>query len=104
MCQRHRFATASPGCQASPMTAAVKHGGETEHPVHKTTVSSKNEVTLPVAVLAATHVNSGDVLCVRAVEDGVILLERYRDPRLELLQEIVDSAPGISAAASLEEL
>ena len=86
------------------MAAAVKHDGETEHPVRKTTVSSKNQVTLPVAVLAAAHVTSGDVLRVKAVEDGVILLERYRDPRLDLLQEIIGSAPGISAAANLEEL
>ena len=86
------------------MTAAVKHDGGAQQPIRKTTVSSKNQVTLPLAVLAAARVSSGDVLRVRAVEDGVILLERYRDPRLELLQEIIGSAPGISAATNLEEL
>jgi bifunctional DNA-binding transcriptional regulator/antitoxin component of YhaV-PrlF toxin-antitoxin module len=86
------------------MTAAVKRDGEAKHPVRKTTVSSKNQVTLPVAVLAAAHVASGDVLRVKAVEDGVILLERYRDPRLELFEQLAGSMPGLSAETNLEAL
>lgn len=73
-------------------------------PLRKTTVSRKNQITLPVAALAAAHVRSGDVLQVEVVGDGEIRLSRYRDPRLDLLNEIIGSAPGISEAANLEEL
>jgi bifunctional DNA-binding transcriptional regulator/antitoxin component of YhaV-PrlF toxin-antitoxin module len=85
------------------MPAAVKRDGE-EYVPRETKLSSKNQVTLPVAALAAAHVKSGDVLSVKVEGDGVIRLERYRDPRLDLLNEIIGSAPGISAAANLEEL
>ena len=85
------------------MTAAVKHDGD-DPPPRRTKVSSKNQVTLPVAALAAAHVKSGDILQVEVEGDGVLRLVRYRDPRLDLLEEIIGSAPGISAAANLEEL
>jgi bifunctional DNA-binding transcriptional regulator/antitoxin component of YhaV-PrlF toxin-antitoxin module len=86
------------------VTAAVKRDGGEEYVPRETKLSSKNQVTLPVAALAAAHVKSGDVLSVKVEGDGVIRLERYRDPRLDLLNEIIGSAPGISAAANLEEL
>lgn len=86
------------------MTAPVKgdQGGGAEF--RTTKVSSKNQVTLPVAALAAAHVRSGDVLRVEVEGDGVVRLVRHRDPRLDLLDEIAGSAPGMSAAANLEEL
>lgn len=85
------------------MTAAVKYDGD-DPPPRRTKVSSKNQVTLPVAALAAAHMKSGDILQVEVEGDGVLRLVRYRDPRLDLLEEIIGSAPGISAAANLEEL
>ena len=85
------------------MTAAVKHD-DGELPIRTTKVSSKNQVTLPVAALAAAHVRSGDVLRVEVEGDGVFRLVRHRDPRLDLLNEIIGSAPGISEAADLEGL
>jgi bifunctional DNA-binding transcriptional regulator/antitoxin component of YhaV-PrlF toxin-antitoxin module len=85
------------------VTAAVKHDGD-DPPPRRTKVSSKNQVTLPVAALAAARVKSGDILQVEVEGDGVLRLTRYRDPRLDLLEEFIGSAPGISAAANLEEL
>jgi bifunctional DNA-binding transcriptional regulator/antitoxin component of YhaV-PrlF toxin-antitoxin module len=84
------------------MSREVKRGDA--QPLRKTKVSRKNQVTLPVAALADANVKSGDILRVDVEGDGVIRLERYRDPRLDLLDEIIGSAPGISAAANLEEL
>jgi bifunctional DNA-binding transcriptional regulator/antitoxin component of YhaV-PrlF toxin-antitoxin module len=84
------------------VAAAVKH--DDEPPRRRSKLSSKNQVTLPVAALAAAHIKSGDELQVEVVGDGVLRLVRYRDPRLDLLNEIIGSAPGISAAANLEEL
>ncbi|MGL5929081.1 MAG: AbrB/MazE/SpoVT family DNA-binding domain-containing protein [Dermatophilaceae bacterium] len=66
----------------------------------RTRVSSKNQVTLPVHALAAAHVRPGDVLRVEVVEDGVFRLVRERDP----LEELIGSAPGISAATGLQQL
>ncbi len=73
-------------------------------PVGRTKVSSKNQITLPVAALRAAHVQSGDVLRVEVVGDGEFRLVRYRDPRLELFNKLAGSAPGLSAAADLEAL
>lgn len=67
-------------------------------------MSSKNQVTLPVAALAAAHVKSGDVLQVEVEGDGVLRLVRYRDPRLDLLEQIAGSMPGLAELTNLEEL
>lgn len=67
-------------------------------------MSRKNQITLPVAALAAAHVKSGDVLEVEVVGDGRFMLTRYRDPRLDLLNEIAGSMPGLSELTNLEEL
>lgn len=83
------------------MAAPVK---QDDQPVRTTKVSSKNQVTLPVAALRAAHVKSGDVLRVEVIADGVFQLVRHRDPRMELLDELIGSAPGLSAATNLEEL
>ena len=86
------------------MTAAVKRYDHEVYEPRETKLSRKNQVTIPVAALAAAHFQPGDILSVKVEGDGVIRLERYRDPRLDLLNEIIGSAPGISAAANLEEL
>lgn len=86
------------------MAVAVKHDGGVEAQARTTKVSSKNQITLPVAALRAAHVEPGDILRVEVVEDGVFRLVRHRDPRLDLLNELAGSAPGLSAATNLEEL
>jgi len=65
---------------------------------HRTKVSSKNQITLPVAALTAAHVHSGDVLRVEVVADGVFQLVRERSR----LDAVVGSAPGLAAASDLE--
>jgi bifunctional DNA-binding transcriptional regulator/antitoxin component of YhaV-PrlF toxin-antitoxin module len=77
---------------------------EPEPVAGKTTVSRKNQITLPVAVLRAAHVTPGDRLRVEAVRDGVVQLVREKDPWMDALEELIGSAPGISKAANLEEL
>lgn len=86
------------------MSAAVKYeDGDLPRP-HEAKLSSKNQITIPVAMLAAARVKAGDYLRVEVVGDGEIRLVRYHDPRLSLLNDIIGSAPGIAAAADLEEL
>jgi bifunctional DNA-binding transcriptional regulator/antitoxin component of YhaV-PrlF toxin-antitoxin module len=82
------------------MAAAVKHGHDDEQLPRTTKVSSKNQVTLPVAALAAAHVKAGDVLRVEVVEEGVFKLVREEDP----LEALIGSMPGLSAVADLEGL
>lgn len=65
-----------------------------------TRVSSKNQVTLPVAALAAAHLGPGDSVRVEVVSDGVIRLVREHDP----LAALIGAIPGISAAADLEAM
>jgi bifunctional DNA-binding transcriptional regulator/antitoxin component of YhaV-PrlF toxin-antitoxin module len=62
--------------QVKEMLAAVEAG-------RRTKVSSKNQVTLPVAALRDAHVEPGDVLRVEVVADGVFRLVRDRDIFLE---------------------
>jgi AbrB family looped-hinge helix DNA binding protein len=45
-------------------------------------ISSKNQVTLPVAVLEEAGLHSGDEVVVEALEDGELLLRRGA-PRFE---------------------
>jgi bifunctional DNA-binding transcriptional regulator/antitoxin component of YhaV-PrlF toxin-antitoxin module len=68
--------------------------------MRRTRVSSKNQVTLPVAVLAESRVGPGDNLLVEVAGDGRIVLMRERDP----IEEIIGSAPGLSAATDLQSL
>ncbi len=65
-----------------------------------TRVSSKNQVTLPVAVLAEVHVGPGDNLRVEADGDGRIVLVREHDP----LDEFIGAIPGLEAAVDLQAL
>jgi bifunctional DNA-binding transcriptional regulator/antitoxin component of YhaV-PrlF toxin-antitoxin module len=69
-----------------------------------TKVSSKNQITLPVAALRAANVGPGDVLRVEVVEDGVFRLVRHRDPWWELFEEAAGSDLGITTREELEEM
>ena len=77
------------------MATAVKPG---EEPLRRTKVSRKNQVTLPVAAMAAAEVVAGDVLRVEVEAEGVFRLVRERDP----LDAVIGSMPGLSAATNLE--
>ncbi len=72
--------------------------------VRRTKVSRKNQVTLPVAALAAAHVTAGDVLRVEVEADGVFRLIRDSDSWLEEFNKFAGSMPGLATAADLEEL
>lgn len=63
-------------------------------------MSSKNQVTLPVAALAGAHLGPGDSVRVEVVADGVLQLVRVHDP----LEALIGSMPGLSAAVDLEAL
>ena len=65
-----------------------------------TRVSSKNQITLPVAALAAAHLGPGDRIRVEVVADGVLRLVREHDP----LAALIGSMPGLSAAVDLDAL
>jgi len=69
-------------------------------PSRTTRVSSKNQVTLPVAVLAEAHVQAGDNVRVESDGDGKIVLVRENDP----VEDAIGSMPGLSAATNLEAL
>jgi len=63
-------------------------------------VSSKNQITLPVAALRAARVVPGDQLRVEVDDDGRIVLSRTTD----LLDQFIGAVPGLSAATDLEGL
>lgn len=65
-----------------------------------TRVSNKNQVTLPAAALPAAHLGPGDELRVDVDGDGALRLARAIDP----IDELIGSAPGLSAATALESL
>jgi bifunctional DNA-binding transcriptional regulator/antitoxin component of YhaV-PrlF toxin-antitoxin module len=86
------------------MSSAVKHDDGDEPAPRETKVSRKNQVTLPVALLAAAHVKSGDVLQIKVVGDGVLQLVRVHDPFWEAFNELAGSMPGLAEETNLEEL
>lgn len=63
-----------------------------------TRVSSKNQVTLPADVLAATRISPGDELRVEVDGDGRLVLTRMRDA----LEEVIGSMPGLELAVDLQ--
>ena len=80
------------------MADKVKEKGRRRRSV--TRVSSKNQVTLPVAALAKARVHAGDQLFVEVSGDGRITLIRDHDP----LDDVAGSVPGLSAATDLQSL
>ncbi|AXK34159.1 AbrB/MazE/SpoVT family DNA-binding domain-containing protein [Streptomyces armeniacus] len=64
-----------------------------------TKVTSKNQVTLPVAALRAAHLGIGDELRVEVQGDGRLVLIRDVDP----VEQVVGAFAGLSAAADLEQ-
>jgi bifunctional DNA-binding transcriptional regulator/antitoxin component of YhaV-PrlF toxin-antitoxin module len=65
-----------------------------------TRVSRKHQVTLPVDVLRDAGLHPGDELRVIADGRGRLVLTAVRDP----LEELIGSAPGLSAMTDLEAL
>jgi bifunctional DNA-binding transcriptional regulator/antitoxin component of YhaV-PrlF toxin-antitoxin module len=65
-----------------------------------TRVSRKNQITLPVAALREAQVGPGDQLQVTVAGHGRLMLTAVADP----LDELIGSAPGLSAATGLEAL
>ena len=67
---------------------------------HEAVLDAEGRLTLPDQVIAEAHLTTGDVLDIEIVADGVIRVVRRPDP----LDELIGSAPGLSAAADLEAL
>lgn len=65
-----------------------------------TRVSRKNQVTLPIEALRRAHIEPGDNLRVTVDDQGRLLLTPVANP----LEELIGSAPGLSAATNLEVL
>ncbi|WP_239336141.1 AbrB/MazE/SpoVT family DNA-binding domain-containing protein [Frankia sp. CiP3] len=65
-----------------------------------TRVSRKHQVTLPVNVLRDAGLGPGDELRVTADGRGRLVLTAVQDP----LEELIGSAPGLSAMTDLEAL
>lgn len=70
-----------PTCYPLLMTGGVKRSRQ----AGVTRLSAKNQVTIPVRVLAETGIRAGDELRVEAAGPGRITLVRARDPLEELL-------------------
>jgi AbrB family looped-hinge helix DNA binding protein len=66
----------------------------------RTRVSSKNQVTLPVAVLQEAHLGPGDELAVNVDDNGRVVLTRVGDP----LEDLIGAAPGLSELTDLAAL
>lgn len=79
------------------MAGRVKQG---ERRRGTTRVSSKNQVTLPVAALAAARLAVGDVVRVEVVAEGVLRLVRDEDP----LERLIGSMPGLERLTDLQAL
>jgi bifunctional DNA-binding transcriptional regulator/antitoxin component of YhaV-PrlF toxin-antitoxin module len=86
------------------MSAAVKFDDGGLPRPHEAKLSSKNQITIPVAALAAAHVKAGDRLRVEVVGDGEFRLTRVRDPFWEAFEELAGSIPGLTELTNLEEL
>jgi bifunctional DNA-binding transcriptional regulator/antitoxin component of YhaV-PrlF toxin-antitoxin module len=67
---------------------------------HEAFLDAQGRLTLPDQVIAEAHLMTGDVFDIEIVADGVIRMVRRPDP----LDELIGSAPGLSAAADLEAL
>ena len=65
-----------------------------------TTVSTKNQVTLPVTAMAGAHIERGDRLRVEVEGEGRLVLVRERAP----LDEHAGSVPGLGSATNLDAL
>ena len=76
------------------MSAKVKARGGT------TTVSSKHQITLPVAALRAAHLQPGDRLAVTVDGIGRLTLSAVEAP----LDALFGAAPGISGSTDLQAL
>ena len=63
-------------------------------------LSSKHQVTIPVAILRQARIQAGDDLELVAAEDGRIVVTRAHDA----LEDFIGDLPGLSEATNLEKL
>jgi bifunctional DNA-binding transcriptional regulator/antitoxin component of YhaV-PrlF toxin-antitoxin module len=63
-------------------------------------LSSKHQVTIPVAVLRKARMQAGDELEIVAAEDGRIVVARAHDA----LEDFIGDLPGLAEATNLERL
>jgi bifunctional DNA-binding transcriptional regulator/antitoxin component of YhaV-PrlF toxin-antitoxin module len=63
-------------------------------------VTRHNQITVPMAILDAVHIGPGDEVDFAPDGDGRFVVTRIRDP----LEDLIGSAPGLSAATDLESL
>lgn len=73
----------------------VKHGRR-----GATTISSKNQITIPAAELRAAGLEAGERLIARADGPGRVLLERERD----VLAEFAGALTGVYRKNDLDDL
>lgn len=66
----------------------------------RSTVSSKNQVTLPVEAMVAAGLKPGDRLVARADGPGRVVFEREEDP----LDELAGALTGVYREDSVESL
>ena len=65
-----------------------------------TRISSKNQVTLPVAALAEAGLKPGDELKATVIGPGKVLLEEEKDP----FEELIGSMTGVYEPGYLRKL
>ena len=60
-------------------------------------ISSKNQVTIPVEMLRAVNMNSGDTVKFMSDGEGRIILIKHDEPKWKsTLRELIGSEPGFS--------
>lgn len=79
------------------MTAQLEAAVDTDH---EAILDADGRVTLPDQVIAGAHLATGDVFFLEVLADGVIRMAR----KPAALDDLIGSAPGLSAAADLEAL
>ncbi len=67
-------------------------------------ISSKNQVTIPVEILRAVNLKSGDTVKFFAEREGQIVVTKDEDPEWKIaLRELIGSEPGLSERCDYKE-
>ncbi len=67
-------------------------------------ISSKNQVTIPVEILRAVNLKSGDTVKFFAEREGQIVVTKDEDPEWKIaLRELIGSEPGLSERCNYKE-
>ena len=67
-------------------------------------ISSKNQVTIPVEILRAVKLKSGDTVKFFAERNGQIVVTKDEDPEWKIaLRELIGSEPGLSERCNYKE-